>query len=98
MNISHTELRIAAAASDLSLEQADQVWQRLQSAAGDRDTPRFDGANVTYYLGALIVIGAMGWFMTKAWERLGGLGLFAAAAAYAVCFVIAGSMLWKKPG
>jgi hypothetical protein len=97
MNISRNDLRKAAAGSGLAPDQADQLWQNLESAGADRGTPRFNGANVTYYLGALIVIGAMGWFMTRAWEHLGGLGLFGVAIGYAVCFLIVGSKFWKKP-
>ncbi|HJT80229.1 MAG TPA: hypothetical protein VJ719_03445 [Chthoniobacterales bacterium] len=98
MNISQNGLRRAAAASGLSIEQADQVWTALKSDAESSERPRFDDANIAYYFGALIVIGAMGWFITKAWERFGGLGLFAIALCYAVSFVIAGRVLWKKPG
>src|SRR5690242_20357309 len=97
MNISRNDLRKAAAGSGLSPDQADQLWQNLEAAGADRAAPRFNGSNVTYYLGALIVIGAMGWFMTKAWERLGGLGLFGVAIGYAICFLIAGSKFWKNP-
>jgi hypothetical protein len=40
----------------------------------------------------------MGWFMTKAWEGLGGAGLFTVALGYAVCFVLAGRALWDRLG
>ena len=98
MNISRSHLRRAASQSGLAEEEADRLWEALKSEAITDDRPRFDAANVAYYFGALIVIGAMGWFMTKAWENFGGAGLFAIALLYAVCFVIAGSVLWKKPG
>lgn len=97
MNISQDELRKAATTSGLSIDQADRVWQTLRLGSADSGKPKFDVANVAYYLGALIVIGAMGWFMNKAWEGLGGLGLFTVAACYAVCFILAGRILWKKP-
>ena len=98
MNVSQQDLRQAATSSGLSEEQADRLWETLRSAAADSDKPRFDAASVAYYFGGLIVIGAMGWFMTKAWEGLGGLGLFGVAVGYALCFVVAGRLLWKKPG
>jgi hypothetical protein len=97
VNISQDELRRAAATSGLSIDQADRLWRALRSGSTDNGKPKFDVANVAYYLGALIVIGAMGWFMNKAWEGLGGLGLFTVAACYAVCFILAGRILWKKP-
>src|SRR4051812_47126649 len=31
-------------------------------------SPRFDFLNVAYYFGALLVMGAMGFFMTLGWE------------------------------
>ena len=96
MDISQGDLRRAAASSGLSTDQADQLWKTLQSTSADEGKPKFDIANVAYYLGALIVIGAMGWFMNKAWDGLGGLGLFMVAACYAACFVLAGRILWKK--
>ena len=98
MNISQDDLRRAAATSGLSINQADRLWLVLQSSLATSEKPKFDVANVAYYLGALIVIGAMGWFMNKAWEGLGGLGLFTVAACYAVCFILAGRIFWKKPG
>jgi len=51
---------------------------------------------VAYYFGAMIVISAMGWFMTLAWENLGGPGIFVIAAIYAVCFGLAGRTLWQQ--
>ncbi len=59
---------------------------------------RFDAAHVAYYFGALLVIGAMGWFMSTAWEALGGGGIFVIAATYAVCFWLAGQTLWDRNG
>jgi hypothetical protein len=96
MNISEDELRRASIIAGLSPQQAQLLCENLKSASSDHGKPKFDVANVAYYLGALIVIGAMGWFMNKAWEGLGGLGLLAAASTYAVCFIWAGRTLWNK--
>lgn len=78
----------------LTREQAEQLWTFLQkkgtngySPADQTDTPV---SKFFYYLGALIVIGAMGWFMNNTWERFGGFGLFAIAAIYAGCFIWSG--------
>jgi len=97
VNVSQDELRRAATTLSLSIDQADRLWHALQSSSADSEKPKFDVANVAYYLGTLIVIGAMGWFMNRAWEGLGGLGLFTVAVSYAVCFILAGRILWKKP-
>src|SRR5882672_4543506 len=87
-----------AAASDglISGQQADALWVALQGRNTNR--ARFDAPNVAYYFGALIVIGAMGWFMTKAWEQFGGFELFLIAVAYAAAFVLAGRTLWDRHG
>ncbi len=96
MNISREDLRRATAQGILQSGQDDALWRHLSKAGEGK--PRFDLANVAYYAGALIVIGAMGWFMTTAWESLGGSGIFAVAAAYAVGFVLAGRWLWDRLG
>ncbi len=63
-----------------------------------KERPRFDLPHVAYYFGALIVISAMGWFMTEAWEKFGGGGIFIISTVYALCFVLAGRMLWHQQG
>lgn len=94
MKISKNDLHWAASQRLITSAQADQLWQALQQHHGD--TPRFDFPHVAYYFGALIVIGAMGWFMTEAWERFGGGGILVIALAYALCFALAGHSLWFK--
>ena len=96
MNISQDEFRNAATSSGISSDQADLLWKTLQTNPTPAEKPKFDVANVAYYLGALIVIGAMGWFMNKAWESFGGGGLLAVASCYAVCFVLSGRTLWQQ--
>jgi hypothetical protein len=97
MKISQNDLRRAAETSGLSTEQADALWRSLQSVASEDAKPKFDLTNVAYYFGALIVIGAMGWFMNRAWEGLGGLGIATVAICYAAVFVLVGRVLWNKP-
>lgn len=94
MEVSKEDFRRAAAGAGVSPEQVEALWRALESRRGDR--PKFDLAHVAYYFGALIVIGAMGWFMNLAWERFGGGGIFLISAAYAVCFVLAGRTLWYR--
>jgi hypothetical protein len=96
MEISQKDLDWAVTQGLLSAEQAEALWTAFEKRAGER--PRLDLATVSYYFGALIVISAMGWFMTEAWERFGGSGIFLIATIYGVCFVLAGKSLWAKPG
>lgn len=96
MKISRDDLRWASGKGVLNPGQDEALWRALNERTTDK--PRFDVANVAYYAGALIVIGAMGWFMTTAWEALGGGGIFAIALAYAASFVLAGRLLWDRLG
>ena len=96
MKLAKKDLDWAAEEGLLSQSQAEALWTALEARLGDR--PKFDLANVAYYFGALIVLGAMGWFMTEAWESFGGLGIFLLAALYATAFALAGRDLWYKRG
>jgi hypothetical protein len=84
-------------------EQAEALWHRWAPAAGATGADpgvraRFDFAHLAYYLGALLVISAMGWFMTEAWTSLGGWGLAPLALVYAVLFIAAGRRLYFVEG
>lgn len=96
MNISKQDLAWAASTGAISPDQVDPLWRALEGHHPTR--ARFDLPHVAYYVGALIVISAMGWFMTRAWETFGGGGLFLIATAYAVLFVLAGRTLWTRDG
>jgi hypothetical protein len=74
------------------------TFQRIQAAlaAETEIAPNFEAAHISYYLGALLIIGAMGWFVTNAWDRLSGLTLSAIAIAYGVLFGGAGARLFRK--
>ncbi len=59
-------------------------------------TPRFDLTHVLWYVGALIIIGAMGLFTNDAFNRMGGWALTACGLAYAIVLGVAGHYLWIK--
>lgn len=94
VTIDHDDLASVAAQHGLNADDVDRLWNALHARGAGRQ--RFDGAHVAYYFGALIVISAMGFFMTLAWSAVGGIGLTAFAAAYAVAFWLAGESLWKR--
>ena len=50
------------------------TWEKIEAAlaAEPESAAAFEAAHVSYYLGALLIIGAMGWFVTSAWDRLSG--------------------------
>ena len=58
--------------------------------------PRFDLTHVLWYVGALIIIGAMGLFTNDAFNRMGGWALTACGLAYAAVAGLAGHYLWTK--
>ncbi|VBB09061.1 Hypothetical protein LUCI_4347 [Lucifera butyrica] len=81
----------------ITQEQAEQLWQFW----GKGQDIQLDGnglriSKFLYYLGALIVITAMGWYVNASWDSLGGLGLFVIAAVYAVCFILAAHFMRAK--
>lgn len=96
MHITRADLKAAVAQTGLPEGTDAQLWSVLESGAAKGS--HFGGVMVAYYAGALIVMGAMGWFMTNAWDALAGLTLTGVAALYAALFVLAGRFLWDRLG
>jgi hypothetical protein len=101
MHISKEDLDWAASEKLISADQASLLWTRLEARYSNRSN--FGVANVAYYLGALVVMSALGWFMTLGWQKFGGGGIFLIATGYAIAFLLAGYYLWfsqnlKIPG
>lgn len=55
----------------------------------------FDLVHVAWYGGALLIIGALGWFATLGFERWGGPGMLAIASLYVAVFTAVGVALWR---
>src|ERR1700747_3150609 len=82
----------------ISREQAEQLWKAFQSRTeGRAPKPKFDGVHVAYYFGAVLVMLAMGTFMTLGWEAFGGGGIFLIASTYALVFALVGRKLLRSP-
>jgi len=96
MKIYQEDLDWAVSQSLITEEQANALWNALSQRHSHR--PQFNFVNVTFYFGVLIVISAMTWFMTLAWESFGVGGIFILASIYALCFIFAGSNLWWQEG
>jgi len=92
MKLSKEDFRWAVDEAIITEEQMDRLWAGLQMRKSDK--PQFDMPHMLYYFGAMIVISAMAWFMTEAWELFGGGGILAISSLYAICFVLAGNNLW----
>ena len=94
MKILRQDLDQAAQQTGLTPEQTASLWAALE--ARTVGTPTLGFASVAYYLGALIVIGAMGFFMTLGFEAFGGFGICAIATGYGAAFVFAGRWLLQE--
>jgi hypothetical protein len=94
LTITWDDLESAVAQEILTDAQADRLWQSFGTRASSR--PKFDVAHVAYYGGAVIVLAAMGWLLTTAWDGLNGFAVTLIAAAYGVAFWRAGESLWQK--
>jgi hypothetical protein len=88
------DLERAVGEGVISASQAEALWRMLE--VRDTGRPRFDVAHLAYYLGAMVVISAMTWFMTLAWERFGGWGIFGTSLAYAAVLGGAGWAMWQR--
>ncbi|HEY6158983.1 MAG TPA: hypothetical protein VIV88_16155 [Gemmatimonadales bacterium] len=96
MAISQRELQELVTAGVIDTATAERIAAHFAGAGVER--PRFDLTHTAYYLGALVVMSALGWFMNEAWARYGGWVLTLIAVAYAAAFSVAGESLWHKPG
>src|SRR5215467_15002274 len=95
MRVGQSQLERAMSELGFTRDQSTLLWNRLESAPGIES--RFEPAHVGYFFGALLVIGAMGWFITDGWDRFAGWQLTTIALIYAALFVVAGSRVWRTP-
>lgn len=95
MKICEQDLTDAAVNCGLTPAQAHALWLELETKPAVEG--RFEPAHVGYFFGALLVIGAMGWFMTQGWDSFRGWQLSAISVGYAVIFLIAATRLWTHP-
>lgn len=68
MQINKELLLREAASAGIPPEQAALLWTRLDAATEGQS--KFDSLSVAYYFGGLIIIGAMTFFFTLAWDRV----------------------------
>jgi len=102
MQIQRDDLDEAIRADILSADQAAALWAHLRTQHEEEANPAggsssVDAAQIAYYAGALIVMGAMGWFATEALEQSGAL-LLPIGLVYAALFGGAGYWLMHRKG
>jgi hypothetical protein len=92
--ISEKQLRTAIDRAGLPGDAFQRILVALDEAP--QTASSFETAHISYYLGALLIIGAMGWFVTSNWDRLSGIDLFGIALAYAALFGGLGVRLFRQ--
>jgi hypothetical protein len=78
MAVTARTIDTAVARGIITAEQARAI---AALAAEDVATPRFTFNHVLYYLGGMIAIGGVSFWVTAAWDVLGGAGIFLVALA-----------------
>src|SRR5437773_5110198 len=96
MPISERELKDLVAAGVIDAGTAERIAAHFKDAGAE--PPRFDLTHTAHYLGALVVMSALGWFMNEAWARYGGWVPTLSAIAYAVALTRAGESPRRQPG
>ena len=96
MKVEREDLDWAVKEDLIDVDVAERLWQAWQ--VRKRHVPQFNFVNVAYYFGALIVIFGMFFYLTLAWESLGGQGIFGLACVYILIFALTGRHLWFDQG
>src|SRR5450631_1646772 len=94
MRVHRPDFDAAAAEAALSLEQRERLW----AALGRQRPGVFCFEHVTAYLGALVILCALGGFGFVSWQSFNGAGLLALAVSYGLGFLLAGQLFWVQPG
>ena len=82
MQVNREQLAQAAKAGVITPVQADTLWVFLNEFS--ENAPAFRPAHILYYLGGLIAISAVSFFVPLAWDTWAGWPMFALAAGFAV--------------
>ncbi|MCI0613191.1 hypothetical protein L0244_09390, partial [bacterium] len=56
----------------------------------------FNPIMVVYYIGALLILSAFGWFLGSQWDALGPTGIFIVSSCYALLFVFLGYRIYFR--
>ncbi len=98
MNVEKAPFLAAAVAAGISPGQAAALWDTLQSPEAPATPPpvTFSVANVAYYFGGFIVIGAMTFFMTLGWATMGAPFICVMSVIYAIGLAALGWFLYRR--
>ena len=79
MHILPNDLKQASQRGLITAEQAQQLWDFLQTKG--ENTPQFRFSHLLYYLGGMLAIAAVTLLLTQAWDSLRGVPLFTLSTA-----------------
>ena len=94
MKITRSKLSEALSAVGADPGLSDRVWEHLEASSVNHR--RFDVAHILYYFGALISIGAMGWFIGLQWETLSSVAMVTIASIFMAGYAGFGAYLLAK--
>lgn len=86
----------AAIKAGISADQAELLWKNLNDGAIHSSPSRLDFSRVLYFVGAMIVLLGMGWFLGIAWDKFGAGYTLLVCIIYILGFLNLGNSLWKK--
>lgn len=93
----HFEAKDLARAVDAGLLSAEQEQTLLRFLRQQpQQQPAFQLAHVAFYLGALLIMGAMGWLLSEAWMRVGDGALLGVALLYITLLTGAGLAMQRR--
>jgi len=88
VNLTRQDLDWAASQGLIEEARVGPLWEALR--ARDQGGSAFDLVHILYAFGAILVVAAMTWFMSEAWQQYGGGVLAVIAVAYCASFVLLG--------
>ena len=92
MKLTKEQLLKEAEDVGIGAEQTQELWDRLTAVTEGQQ--KFDALQVAYFFGGTIIVGAMAFFFSLAWERVGGVGILAMALTYGCLFGVLGPHLF----
>lgn len=90
-------LEAAVALGIITAEQAESIRAIAPSPDAPSQPARaLDAASIAYIVGAITVVGAMGWFLADRWKWLGAGGVLAVSLLYAGIFLVTADRLRRE--
>lgn len=92
MKILKSDLQQAAEKQIITSDQADKLWNYFSDLRPNEG--KFTALHIIYYLGGVLVLASMSWFLNSAWRN--GEVLMFVSVIFAVLYLLVGNYLWKK--